>query len=221
MNSTHAGNHAGNAGDSIFSLGLSGTLFVTNSIFSGNSTGGVGGGIGNTGTATVTNSTLIGNSAFQGGGIISNSGTLTMTNTIVAGNTASNSDPDLSGAFTSGGHNLIGDTTGSTSITNGGNSDIVNNTPRLGTRSSNGGTTQTIPLLTDSPAIGHGDPTVCAATGAGKVNGVDQRGFLRQVSACSIGAFEAAVAVPDPLPGPRPSGPTGGPAPNQLPAPRP
>lgn len=131
MNSTHAGNHAGNAGGGIFSLGPSGTLFVTNSTFSGNSTGGV------------------------GGGIISTSGTLTMTNTIVVGNTASNSDPDLSGAFTSGGHNLIGDTTG---ITNGGNSDIVNNTSRLGTRGSNGGTTQTIPLLTGSPPSGMAIP---------------------------------------------------------------
>ena len=32
-------------------------------------------------------------------------------------------------------------------------------TPLLGTLGSNGGTTQTIPLLAGSPAIGAGDPT--------------------------------------------------------------
>src|SRR5262249_50564698 len=92
-------------------------------------------------TLTVTNSTLFANSAILGGGLI-NSATgpgavgatllsdtvafnlatslggglfgnlITVRSTIVAGNTAP-TGPDVSGAFISGGHNLIGQTDGS------------------------------------------------------------------------------------------------------------
>ena len=75
-----------------------------------------------------------------------------MTNSIIAGNTAA-SAPDLQGCA-SGGHNLIG------------------GTPLLGTLGNNGGLTQTVPLLAGSPAIGTGDPAVCAAA---PVGGKDQR----------------------------------------------
>jgi CSLREA domain-containing protein len=199
-----------------------GTLTVTNSTITGNSASNSGGGIRNlSGTLTVTNSTITGNSAtLGGGGIVNNAGaTVTVTNTIVAGNTAP-TGPDLLGTITSGGHNLIGTISGSTGIANGVNGDIINPTPLLGTLGSNGGPTKTIALLTSSPAIGHGDPAVCAAIGTGKVNGVDQRGFPRQAGVCSIGAFEAQPAVPNPLPPSKPPGPAGGP-PSPLPAVRP
>ncbi|MBK9208823.1 MAG: S-layer homology domain-containing protein [Anaerolineales bacterium] len=68
-----------------------GTLTVTNSTLSGNSSTLGGGGISNYGTLTVTNSTLSGNSATSGGGIgggILNGGTLTVTNSTLSGNSS-------------------------------------------------------------------------------------------------------------------------------------
>ena len=87
-NSTFSGNSSGGGGG-IFNSG--GTLTVTNSTFSGNSvTGGAGGGIRSSGTLMVTNSTFSGNSATgRGGGIEHNTGTLTVTNSTFSGNSAS------------------------------------------------------------------------------------------------------------------------------------
>ena len=68
-----------------------GTLTLTNSTLSGNSSGSLGfggGGILNTGTLTVTNSTLSGNSSVEPGGGILNTGTLTVTNSTLTGNYA-------------------------------------------------------------------------------------------------------------------------------------
>jgi len=83
------------AGDHGGGISNAGTLAITNSTFSGNSTTtGYGGGINNngTGTLTVTNSAFSGNSApLAGGGGIFNSGTLTVTNSIFSGNSASSS----------------------------------------------------------------------------------------------------------------------------------
>ncbi|HEY7907859.1 MAG TPA: choice-of-anchor Q domain-containing protein, partial [Thermomicrobiales bacterium] len=192
-----------------------GVVTVTNSTITGNFSIFAGGMINTFGTLTVTNSTITGNSSqFSGGGIVNSGGTVTVTNTIVAGNAGG----DVTGAYT-GSHNLIG------------------GTPLLGTLGSYGGPTPTIPLLPGSPAIDAGDDAVCAQTGTGKVNGVDQRGITRPQGAhCDIGAFEAlpppnplppakppgpAAGAPSPLPGSRPAGMTGGPAPNPLPVARP
>jgi predicted outer membrane repeat protein len=70
-----------------------GTLTVTDSTISGNSTGGIyteGGGLYNVGTATVTNSTFSGNSAQLAGGGICNffGGTLTISGCTLTANTA-------------------------------------------------------------------------------------------------------------------------------------
>ena len=195
-NSATSGN--GNSGGGINNNG--GTLTVTNSTLSGNSAIASGGGIFNNGPLTVTNSTFSGNSATSGGGIFNYSGTARLTNTIVAGNTGS-SGLNLNGTFTSGGHNLIGTTSGSTGITNGTNGDIVNPNPLLGALSDNGGPTPTIPLLTGSPAIAHGDPTICNQTGVGKVNGLDGRGVARPTTLCAIGAFEPLLSAIAPASG--------------------
>jgi hypothetical protein len=100
----------------------------------------------------------------------------------------------VSGDFTSGGHNLIGDGTGSTGFVNGVNGDMVGTAanpidPRLGPLANNGGPTQTHALLAGSPAIDHGDNTNAPAT--------DQRGVARPRDgdhngsrAVDIGAFE-------------------------------
>jgi len=68
----------------------SGTLTLTSSTVSGNSTNSSGGGVHNSGTLTITSSTVSGNSAAGngfGGGVF-NSGTLTLTSSTVSGNSA-------------------------------------------------------------------------------------------------------------------------------------
>jgi autotransporter-associated beta strand protein len=106
-----------------------GTLTVTDSTFNANS-GSVGGAIDNlTGaTATLINCTISGNQATSAsgtGGGVANAGSLTLLNTVVAQNTTAGTDPDVVGAFNSSGHNLIGNSTGATGLTNGINGDQV------------------------------------------------------------------------------------------------
>jgi hypothetical protein len=61
----------------------------------------------------------------------------------------------------------------------------------------NGGPTQTIALLADSPAVNAGDESVCAAA---PVSNLDQRGYVRPGTGhaqCSIGAYEADATPPE------------------------
>jgi hypothetical protein len=94
------------------------------------------------------------------------------------------------GASATADHNLIGDSTGSTIDSDlggnllGGNGNPVID-PRLGPLQNNGGATQTLALMADSPAIGHADNAQAPAT--------DQRGHVRldQLDELTdIGAFE-------------------------------
>ena len=160
-----------------------------------------GGGIYNSyrGTLTLLFSTVTQNQAVNGGGvyqekILSSSVTrssFNVRNTIIAANLNSDGDvnPDVSGTFSSNGYNLIGDNTGSTGF--GSPGDIVGTSdnpidPRLAPLDFYGGTTQTIALLPDSPAIDAGDPTVLDTDPT-----TDQRGLPRVVNVGSdIGAFE-------------------------------
>ncbi len=146
------------------------------------------------GSLTVTNSTVSGNSAGQtyGGGIFNNS-TATLSNTIVALNTGS-SAPDLYGSTSSGGYNLIGNTTGANFASTTG--DQININPQLGPLQNNGGPTFTHALLSGSPAIDKGNSGLAT----------DQRGFTRPVdnptianatggNGSDIGAFELSLVV--------------------------
>jgi hypothetical protein len=102
-----------------------------------------------------------------------------LANNIIAGNTATNAGPDVYGAFSSLGHNLIG-------ITDGGTGFDANLGDLLGTAANPldpllnplgfyGGTTQTMTLQYNSPALDAGDNTqVTTAT--------DQRGYTRIVN---------------------------------------
>jgi len=170
INSTVSGNGTG--------IDNGGTVTVTNSTFSGN---GIGITIDRGSTVTVTNSTLSGN-----GTGFSISGTVTVTNTIVAGNTSSDVSTGGTSTINDGGHNL----TGNGSIS-GGTGDR-SGPALLAALGNYGGPTQTFALLPDSPALGGGDPTICAAALPNAVGGVDQRGVTRpDAGTCDIGAFES------------------------------
>lgn len=125
------------------------------------------------GNAAVYNSTFSGNTPHA---IASGSGEITLSDTILANSEMS----DIQGAVVSLGNNLVedpGDTIGWYS------SDIRGEDPRLKVLAYHGGSTDTLALQADSPAIGGGfcEPDM-----------VDQRGGLRKVP-CDIGAYESGV----------------------------
>jgi hypothetical protein len=92
--------------------------------------------------------------------------------------------PDVNGAVSSQGHNLLGRSDGCTGFTTddqqGGTTDDTRLDPRLGALGNYGGPTETLPLLPGSPAIDSGDSAEPAR---------DQRGFVR-AGPPDIGAFE-------------------------------
>jgi len=184
-NSTLSGNTGGVGGG----LVNGGTMVISNCTISGNTASELGGGIENFGTAAILNSTISNNTAsgVRGGGIaVQGNSSLTLHDTIVAGN-HSPAFPDFAGAVSASvviagvtyheGYNLIGDGTGSTGFKNGVNGDKVGTTgapiaAKLGVLQNNGGTTQTMALLSGSPALNAGDPS-----NIGSLPQFDQRGF--------------------------------------------
>jgi len=176
VNSTVSGNTSGiNAAG----LASSGTATIIGSTFSGNVASGNGGGFSNTsGTMTLVNSTIAGNTAATGGGG-ANSAALSVKSSIVALNTA-NSGPDVSGALSSEGFNVIGSAAGAT-ITPLQFTDQIGVSAaqlNLGPLQDNGGPTPTRALLTGSVAIDKGNASGIAT---------DQRGFARVVDLPAIG----------------------------------
>ncbi len=154
-----------------------GTANVTNSTISGNSASGDGGGIYNDNSLTVTDCTISGNSGSTGGGL---GGGGTLQGTIVAN--SSTHGGDLSGSFT-GSYNLIDQTTSDLS----GSSNIINSPADLASLNNYGGPTETMALLPDSPAIGHGSDF----NGPGDIPiTTDQRGFPLDSPTPDIGAFQ-------------------------------
>lgn len=168
--------------------------------------GGSGGAIGGTGASVVvlTSCTVTANAAGNGtaGGAGGDGGGINLDtallNTIVAGNNVGTGSslgmaPDLKGAFTTLGHNLIGKTDGSTGITGGANGDLAGTiaaplNPGLAPLAGYGGTALTHALVSSSPAIDAGDDALA---------GIDQRGHTRPIgSHVDIGAYEYdAVAL--------------------------
>src|SRR5882724_4753713 len=138
-----------------------------------------------------------------GGGIRVGPGSVTLENTIIANNTAANGlganpgaftpGPNVDGAVTSNGHNLLGVATEATGFS--GTGDQTGANPMLAPLASNGGPTQTMALTIGSPAIDAG-----VASGAT----TDQRGMPRTVDdpgvpnnggsdGTDIGAYESPV----------------------------
>ncbi len=188
---TVAGNQANGFGGAIFTLG--GDLSLSNCTLASNTAGVSGGAIEAQGTVTVVSCTLSANQAGTGGGggIDNDVGryTVTVGDSILAGNSCG-FGPDFSNAVVSLGHNLIGETDGSTGWTG---SDLTGTiaaplNPLLAPLAYNGGATPTMALLPGSPALDAGNDALAPL--------VDQRGAqrgpagLNAGSHTDIGAFE-------------------------------
>ncbi|SMP69664.1 Dockerin type I repeat-containing protein [Neorhodopirellula lusitana] len=185
LRSTVSNNSSGDGGG-IFNQGTTGDITVTNSTIAGNTASVAGGGIASEGAnVTLTSVTIADNTAATGGGVSAGTSVVTAINSLIADNHATTS-PDLDGTLTSNGNNLIGDTTGTTLIGSDA-SDVLDMDPLLAALADNGGPTQTIALLTGSPALD-------AGVAAGLMT--DQRGIARpQGPAIDIGAFESDLAA--------------------------
>lgn len=195
-NNTFSANKASNQGAGIWT-GNGATVNITNSTFFGNRAvsadgkGGLGGAIMRTGgKININNSTIAGNYAgFQGGGIVGGSETK-ITNVILANNVANNAGNNWNiknncfDQMTNGGNNLQFP---SRNLNDPNDKDcaagIRTADPKLGSLGNNGGSTQTLALLTGSAAINAGNNATCST--------IDQRGVTRpQGGVCDIGAFE-------------------------------
>jgi CSLREA domain-containing protein len=183
-------------------------LEVLNSTIAGDTAGQNGGGVaiegaGNTLAVDFLFATLDSDSATTGGGIFNaetGANLVQLGNTIVADDSAV-TGPDLSGAFVdlvlqtptvndTIGHNIIGTTTGFTGNLSAANGDQLGVDPKLNPIANNGGPTETNSLQAGSPAVDAGklDADVTAVTTT------DQRGVTRPDGGNDnpdIGAFES------------------------------
>jgi len=135
-----------------------------------------------------------------GGGIRVGSGSVTLENTIIAGNTAANGTgdttgaptpgPDVDGAVTSNGHNLLGVATDATGFT--GTGDQTGANPMLAALADNGGPTQTMALTAGSPAIDAGVAAGATFDQRGRPRTYDDPGVANAATSdgTDIGAFE-------------------------------
>ena len=185
-NSTFSGNSSEADGGAISNRST--LLIVNNSTFFGNSAGASGGGIYGFASANVSNSTFSDNSASYGGAGIATYSTITLRNTIVA-NSLSGSDciGVNQGYIIADSYNLASDGSCDNATTQ--TAAQLN----LGSLANNGGETQTIALLAGSTAIDAGDNA--AANAAGLTT--DQRGAPRFNSGTvDVGAFELQQVCP-------------------------
>lgn len=207
-NSTYSGNTAENIGGEFFGGGggiyFSGDelVILANVTIHANWSDWPGGGVFSRGSggAYFLNSTITGNlSDYGDGGVVTYSlASLTFINSIVALNQGSDCHVWI-GAIISDGNNISSDT--SCGFTASG--DMQNTDPLLGPLQYNGGLTETMVLLTGSPAIDAGSNAAC---GSPYVSDEDQRGWTRPIdgdldgaSTCDIGAYEKTIDLSLPL----------------------
>lgn len=173
-------------------------LYVERSTISGNNATGNGGGItagSNTALAWLIDSTVAFNVAGVGGGGVHNQNAIyNVRNSMISGNSASGGQ-DFMGNLSSHGHNLIGNSSGTT-IVNIHSSDMQNVNPILQSLALNGGATRTHAVPRNSAAVDRGDN---ARNGL-----LDQRGTVRGtdgdrngVRSVDIGAYELQVTPYD------------------------
>jgi fibronectin-binding autotransporter adhesin len=164
---------------------------------------GLGGGLFSTGTVALTNCTLADSASAAGsgtnpgllsnpvsrGGNFYNWGSATLNNTLIA-DSPSGGDVYSPGSLV-GRSSLIQDPSNQP-LVDGVAGNIVGHDPLLGPLTMHGGPTATVPLLTGSPALNAGDPSL-ALDAQGNLLTADQRGapFVRSYGAgVDIGAFE-------------------------------
>lgn len=159
-----------------------GVAVLVNCTFSSNSTvGGTGGNPGKGGGFTGRNGRAGGQGSARGGGIFNEDGTVRLKNSILA---YTEDGGNCGGALIDEGNNITSDEScGFVAPTS-----FNKTNPRLGPLADNGGLTQTVALLTNSPAINTGDMRDCPV--------IDQRGSRRS-GPCDIGAFEFGGFSPD------------------------
>ncbi|HZT98072.1 MAG TPA: ATP-binding protein, partial [Ktedonobacteraceae bacterium] len=169
------------------------TLSLENSTIAYNSTtSSYGGGLafGDGGQASIFESTIYGNTAaLSGGNIHAYAAPVKLRESIIAGGNAPRGK-DILGPVTSFGYgyNLIGTLDGTILRDDGTLPINFIGSPNVGPLQDNGGPTQTIALLPDSPAIDFIPLKFCQST-------ADQRGMPRpdgNVPACDIGAYESS-----------------------------
>lgn len=198
VRSTLSGNTADLHGGATYSSGGPTDFTISNSTVANNKAGGGGSAfrIDDVGQMTVSDSTVANNTAVgasaQTRGQIGLCDTtpaftlpsctpkITFAHTIVSGGTTVNCAAPTGGTIVSNGSNI--DSGKSCKFSAAG--DKSNTAPKLGPLASNGGSTQTMALLTGSPAIN-------AVVSGCPPPGIDQRGVHRpQGGRCDIGAFE-------------------------------
>ena len=187
---TFSGNIAGGSGTRGYGGGIltqsQDLLSLTDCTITANTATTSGGGIEAQGSVTVTSCTFTTNQASPasgGGGAIDNPNggeyTITVEDSILSGDSCVYG-AEVANAVTSQGHNLISNTANSSGWIS---SDITGRGADLGPLGDYGGPTQTIRLLSGSPAIGAGTPIGGITT--------DQRGFPLDSPDPDIGAFQS------------------------------
>lgn len=128
----------------------------------------------------------------MGGAIYGGGANVVLKNTIIAGNTANNPwniNRQCTAVLANGGDNLqypANNPTDPDQLECAPGIQVID--PRLNRLTDNGGSTWTMALLPDSPAIDAGNGATCLPT--------DQRGIRRpQGSSCDIGAYEVATGL--------------------------
>ncbi|MBX2997357.1 MAG: pullulanase-type alpha-1,6-glucosidase [Caldilineaceae bacterium] len=175
-------------------------ITLVNTTVSGNrAEGGKGGGIANDdGSVSLFNVTVAYNYAsLNSGGIFAETGmAFALQNSLVAENSVRRGDPDAYGDFTSGGYNLIGDSSNTSGFTAVGDQlgILAIIAPLADNGAAPGYQPLTHALLSGSPAIDGGNPAGCVDDSNALLSD-DQRGFTRPQSvACDIGAYESDFA---------------------------
>ena len=165
-----------------------GTLAVTNSTFSGNAAN-IYSAIRNAGNLSLVNNTFADNRGVQTAAVYSDadaSKTIRLFNNLLVGHGLVNCSITTAGDYQAG-SNLSDDA----SCEQSGFTQLTGDQIGLGALGSDGGTTQTIPLLPGSAAIDAGAASACPAT--------DQRGVARpQGAGCDVGAYEFVPPAPPP-----------------------
>ncbi|MEY4137096.1 MAG: hypothetical protein RL205_1224 [Actinomycetota bacterium] len=143
-------------------------------------------------TINVNNSTIASNTAVAVPVFYANGGSVAITNSVVADSgSASANCATANGGTISISYSVSYRGTGAPDACSIGTGVLTSN-PMVDALASNGGTTQTMALQASSPALLAADSATCQAS---PVSGLDQRGVVRPVGRCDVGAYQRSVAL--------------------------